>query len=333
MGQESMDKKPLIGIVICILLITNVSVVLGNTSKNPRRNAAGMEPNLAPNPSFEEGDTLPTGWTNAPDTNGTFTWDSNYAFTGEKSVGVLNLTNAYPYRVMWITSDFIPVNCTKTSYMFSAWFKFVNVPEYQYTWISFQVYDDNYERIGGGGTGRGSTDTEWHQIMTTTGYDDGSTKYVKLELGQRFNEPYEPDPLNEVRFDNVNFSIWNTVPDTPTIRGEAQGRVRTLYDYTFTTNDPEQNNVSYEIEWGDNTTQTTDFHESGEDVVASHIWGVERTYRIKVRAIDENRALSDWATLDVTMPYAYTIPFMHFWMKFIESYPNAFPVIRYVLGG
>jgi len=310
-----------------MLLIANVTTVLGNTNKIPYRNVVTMEPNLAPNPSFEEGDFIPTGWTYA-DTNGIYTWDSNYAYSDEKSIGVLNLTNAYPYRIMWITTDFIPVNCTKTSYMFSAWFKFVDIPEYQYARISVQMYNGNYERIGGGSAGRGSTDTEWHQIMTTTGYDHGSIKYVKLELGQAFNEPYEPDPLIEIRFDDANFSIWNTVPDTPTIKGETHGRVLTLYDYTFTTNDPEQDNVSYEIEWGDNTTQTTDFYESGEKVIISHIWGIERTYQIKVRSIDEDNAKSDWATLDVTMPYSYTGPFMQFWMKLLERFPNAFPILR-----
>ena len=74
-----MDKKPLIGIVICIILTANISVVLGNTNEIPFANVAGMGTNLAPNPSFEEGDTMPSGWTYEPDTNGIYHWDSNYA--------------------------------------------------------------------------------------------------------------------------------------------------------------------------------------------------------------------------------------------------------------
>ena len=109
MGESKMDKKPLIGIVICIILIVNVSAVLGNTGENPHENVARMEPNLAPNPSFEEGDTIPTGWTYSSDTNGIYTWDSAYAYSGEKSIGVLNLTgDIYPPYMMWITTDFFP---------------------------------------------------------------------------------------------------------------------------------------------------------------------------------------------------------------------------------
>lgn len=324
-------KYNIIAAVICMLLIANVTTVLGNTNKIPYRNVVTIEPNLAPNPSFEEGDTMPTGWIPLPDTNGIYTWDSDYAYSGEKSVGALNLTNNYPYQVMWTTTDFIPVDITVSSYMLTAWFKFVDITEYQYAIVRILHYDINYQLVGSGGAGRGSNDTEWHQITKTTGNDD-HTKYVKLEIGQAFNPPYEPDSLIEIRFDDVNFSIWNTIPDTPTITGETHGRVRTLYDYTFATTDPDQDNVSYEIEWGDNTTQTTDSYQSGEDIIISHIWGLERTYSIRVRATDEHYAKSDWATLDVTMPYPYTLPFMQYWIKLLERFPNAFPILRQLFG-
>jgi hypothetical protein len=327
-------KKGIFCILVCMLLLANMSAVLGNkTSKTPQVTDAGMGPNLAPNPSFEDGDTLPAGWTYSPNTTGVYTWDSRYAYSGEKSVGVLNLTDPmYPSELMWTTTDFIPIDSTVNSYMLSAWFKFVEIPTTQYAKVRILHYDINHQLTGWGSAGNAYNDTEWHQITTTTGYDYGQTKYVKLEIGQAFIEPYVPDPLIEIRFDDVNFSIWNTVPDTPTIRGETQGRVRTLYEYIFSTIDPDEDTVSYEIDWGDNTTQTTDFYASGEEVIISHIWGVKRTYQIKVRAIDENHAKSDWATLDVTMPYSYASPFLQYWMTFLERCPDAFPVIRFFLG-
>ena len=326
-----MDKKPLIGVLICTLLITNVSLVLGiNISEIPQGVTTGIGPNLAPNPSFEEGDIMPAGWTLDSNSTGIYHWDSTYAYSGEKSVGVLNLTNIYPYQVTWITTDFIPVNCTVSSYRVSAWFKFVDIPTYQFAWIRILYYDADYQLAGYSGHGLGVEDTEWHQIVDYTGYGEG-IHYVKLELGQAFNPPYEPDPLIEIRFDDVNFSIWNTIPDAPTIKGETHGRIRTLYDYSFSTIDPDQDNVSYEIEWGDNTTQTTDFYESGQEIIISHIWGIKRTYQINVRAIDEHHATSYWTILTVTMPYSYEpqFPFIHWLLK---RFPNAFPILRYLLG-
>jgi hypothetical protein len=328
-----MDKKPSIGIVVCIVLIANVSVVLGgNSSQIPSEDRTDIGPNLAPNPSFEEGDSMPTGWTYSPDTNGIYTWDSNYTYSGEKSVGVLNLTNdGYPPNLMWITTDFIPVNCTLNSYQFSAWFKFVTPATTNYATIHIRQYDINYQPLGWGGAGYGVGDTEWHQISHYTGYDN-DTKYVKLEIGQEYNTEYEPDPLIEIRFDDVNFSIWNTAPNAPTITGETNGRVRTLYFYTITSIDPNQDNVTYEIEWGDNTTQTTGSYESGEEIIISHIWGIEGTYSVRVRAIDENHAKSDWATLTVTMPYSYNIPMQRLLERFLERFPNAFPLLQQLLG-
>jgi hypothetical protein len=334
MGESKMDKKPLIGIVIYIILIVNVSVVLGNTGENPHENVAGMEPNLAPNPSFEEGDTIPTGWTYSSDTNGIYTWDSAYAYSGEKSIGVLNLTgDIYPPYMMWITTDFIPVNCTKNSYMFSAWFKFVEIPpKGQGAKIRILCYDINYQLDGSGSSGYGSTDTDWHYISHGTGYSP-SIKFVKLEIGQYYNLEYEPDPLVEIRFDDVNFTLCNTAPNTPTITGETNGRIRTLYDYTITTIDPNQDNVTYEIEWGDNTTQTTGSYESGEEIIISHIWGIKGTYNIRVRAMDEHYgAKSDWATLTVTMPYSYNLPIQRLLQSFLERFPNAFPILRQLVG-
>jgi len=324
-------QKKIIGILICMLLIANVSIVLGNTKEIPVRNDAGMGPNLAPNPSFEEGDTMPVGWTYDPNTTGIFHWDSNYAYSGEKSVGVLNLTNIYPYYTMWITTDFISVDETINSYILSVWFKSIDIPMYQYAWIRILEYNINYQPTGESATGHGSSDTEWHQISDNTGYDHGQTKYVKLEIGQAFNLPYKPDPLIDIRFDDVYFGIWNTAPNTPTITGETNGKVRTLYDYTISTIDPDQDNVTYEINWGDNTTQITDFYKSGEEIIIPHIWGIERTYSVRVKAIDEHGAESDWAILTVTMPCSYK-PIPQFLELLFQRFPHAFPILRQLLG-
>jgi hypothetical protein len=216
--------------------------------------------------------------------------------------------------------------------MLSVWFKFVDIPEYQYATIRILEYDINYQPTGSNGAGRGSNDSEWHQITGHTGYDHGQTKYVKFEIGQAFNLPYEPDPLVEIRFDDVNFSLWNTAPKTPTITGEINGRVRTLYDYTITTIDPNQDNVTYEIDWSDNTTQTTDLYESGEEIIIPHIWGVERTYNVRVKAIDEHHADSDWASLSVTMPCSYHKSMQQFLELLFQRFPNVFPILRHLLG-
>jgi hypothetical protein len=360
-----MDKKPLIGIVICLLLIVNGLTVLGfpdskiTTMKKtdshtfiklfnqeevkytflsnniineiPHGNVIG--PNLAPNPSFEEGDTMPVGWMYDTNTTGIYHWDSDYALSGEKSIGILNLTNnSNSSYLSWSTIDFISVDCTVYSYVFSAWFRFIEVPPAcHFVMVYIHEYDNNHQIIGTTGVGVGGMNsTEWMDFGTITHFDN--TKYVKLEVGLWYDLIGEPDPINELRFDDANFSIWTTAPNVPTITGKKHGRVRTSYDYTIVTTDPDEDRVYYEIDWGDNTTQITDFFESGEEIVLNHTWDIKGTYHIKVRAHDEHGKNSNWATLDVTMPYSYEppqYPFIH-WL--FERFPNVFPLLRYLIG-
>ena len=360
-----MDKKPLIGIVICFLLLVNGSIVLGlpeekittmkKTGSHPFIKLFNQEngiytffnthtineishgntrgPNLAPNPSFEEGETMPVGWMYDTNTTGIYHWDSDYAHSGEKSIGILNLTNNSNFSYLsWSTIDFILVDCKNYSYLLSTWFKFIEVPpECHFVMVYIHEYDNNHQIIGTGGVGLGGiTNTEWMDFGTITQNDD--TKYVKLEVGLWYDLDGEPNPLNEIRFDDVNFSIWTTAPIIPTITGETYGKVCNSYKYSITTTDPDQDKVQYFIQWGDNTTTWTDFFDSGEEIVINHTWNVKGTYNIKVRAHDDHGKNSDWATLEVTMPISYTFPFLQYWLKFHERFPHAFPILRYLIG-
>lgn len=327
-----MKKKPLICCAIFILFISNISLAFGETGELSSGYALEKSPNLAPNPSFEQGDTMPAGWAPAPQGNGTYTWNSDYAYVGEKSIGVLNLTNnSESSEIMWVTTDYIPVDCTNYSYRWVVWYKFVEIPpECHFVMVRFLIYDSNHQFLGTYGAGISPpNDTDWHQFGCSTNY--GDTKYVKLEMGQWWDLDGEPDPSIELRFDDVNFSVWNTVPDKPTITGETEGRVRTSYEYTISACDPDQDDVTYEIDWGDNTTEFTDPYVSGEEIRVNHTWIAKGTYTIRVRAIDEHWAASNWATLPVHMPSSYNIPSQGFWGRFLERFPHAFPILRYFL--
>jgi hypothetical protein len=124
----------------------------------------------------------------------------------------------------------------------------------------------------------------------------------------------------------------NQSPNTPTITGEINGTIRTSYNYTIQTTDPDQDNVLFHIDWGDNATTITGLNESGEKIIVSHMWETKGTYSVKVKAIDENYAESDWANLTVTMPYSYnkSIPQILEWL--FQRFPHVFPILRHLLG-
>jgi hypothetical protein len=173
--------------------------------------------------------------------------------------------------------------------------------------------------------------SEWKKTPDTTINDIKEPKYVKLILAN-FNNFGELTPLCEIRFDDIYFGVSNTAPDVPKITGETHGKVRTLYTYSFKTTDPEENEVKYWIDWGDNTTTNTPYYKSGQEVNISHIWGIKGTYYLRVKAIDEYGKESAWANLIVTMPYSYNEPIMQFWMRLFDRFPNAFSFLRYLTG-
>jgi hypothetical protein len=132
--------------------------------------------------------------------------------------------------------------------------------------------------------------------------------------------------------------IWNFTsgenqnPNTPTITGEINGKIRTLHNYTIQTTDPYQDDVKYHIDWGDKTNTTTGLNKSGEEIVVSHLWKKKGTYSVKVKAIDEYDLESDWATLTVTMPCSYNKPIPQFRELLFQRFPNAFPLLQQLLG-
>ena len=73
----------------------------------------------------------------------------------------------------------------------------------------------------------------------------------------------------------------------PTIDGPEFGDPGVEYDYTFVTNDPENDNISLEINWGDGSDiEETEIHASGEEVIVSHSWDEEGIYNITARSLD-----------------------------------------------
>jgi outer membrane protein assembly factor BamB len=128
------------------------------------------------------------------------------------------------------------------------------------------------------------------------------------------------------------YIINNQPPSTPTIDGTISGKIKQNYEYTIVSTDPEDNNISYYVTWGDGTNSGwIGPFTSGEEQTVSHTWDKKGTYTIQVKARDNYSAESDWGTLIVTMPFSYEpqYPFIQ-WL--LEHFPNAFPILRHLLG-
>lgn len=123
-------------------------------------------------------------------------------------------------------------------------------------------------------------------------------------------------------------------PDTPERpSGETSGKMGVEYNYTTYTTDADGDLVYYKWDWGDgNFSDWLGPYNPGEVVSASHIWQ-KGCYEIRVKAMDINGVESYyWSEpLEVKMPYSYNIPIMHFFEKLFQRFPNAFPILRFLL--
>jgi len=190
------------------------------------------------------------------------------------------------------------------------------------------------------------TDPDWFDTLTYDVYFGTTSPPPQVEYGQE-DTSYNPGILDYettyywkiVSWDNngasMEGSIWsfttgaNSPPDEPDIEGETGGSFGEEYEYTFIATDPEDDDISYYVEWGDGTiTDWTSFVESGDEITLTHTFEEEGMYTIKAKVKDTFEQESDWGYLEVEMPISY-----HFFLqRFFDRFPNAFPLIKHILG-
>jgi hypothetical protein len=158
---------------------------------------------------------------------------------------------------------------------------------------------------------------------------------IPENLNQTFTEYYSFNTMyvENIPAFNVNevYASFNNPPNTPTITGQTNGKIKVEYTYTSSTTDPQEDQVFYLFDWGDDTNSGwLGPYASGATANAIHKWTVKGTYQIKVKAKDIKGDESDWATLKVSMPRTYMYnPLI---LRLLERFPNAFPILRHLMG-
>jgi photosystem II stability/assembly factor-like uncharacterized protein len=132
----------------------------------------------------------------------------------------------------------------------------------------------------------------------------------------------------------------NTPPEIPIISGPQEGKTGSPNTYNFMSTDINNNDVCYYVDWGDGSiTDWTAYQTEGQPGYnENHTWSKRGSYTIKAKAKDAAGNESEWATLTVTMPFSYNMPFIHFLPviqfleRLFERFPNAFPILRQLMG-
>ena len=129
----------------------------------------------------------------------------------------------------------------------------------------------------------------------------------------RYDSGILPSPYEETKF--AKDTQWdeflktflgiayNKAPEIPIITGPQKGKTGEIFDYNVSAVDPDGDNISFFIEWGDNTNSGwLGPFPSGETHTESHSWNEQGKFTIQVKAKDIHEAESDWTSLSVSMP-------------------------------
>jgi len=85
----------------------------------------------------------------------------------------------------------------------------------------------------------------------------------------------------------VNITVHGIAPPyVPEVTGPEKGMVDKNIEIKVTDIDPNNDNIKYQIDWGDGTKEETDFYKNGKEVTLSHTYSKTGEYTIKVKAID-----------------------------------------------
>jgi len=196
-------------------------------------------------------------------------------------------------------------------------------------------YEDGTGNARGAGYifNRGSS--SWSEAAKVIASDAANDDYfgwgVSISGNSAISGAYADDNTNGVDAGSAYIFEWtNQAPSTPTINGPTSGIPGTPYNYKFKSTDPDGDQVSYYVKWGDNTnTGWFGPFDSGVEQTKSHSWSSTGTYIIEAKAKDVHDAESGWGTLTVTIPKtkAMNMPFL----RFLENYPTLYQIIKTIL--
>ena len=129
----------------------------------------------------------------------------------------------------------------------------------------------------------------------------------------------------------------NHPPLTPTLKGKEVGKNGTVYEYSFTATDPDDDELYYYLNWGDTywdggAVGWIGPYLSGHEVTIEKIWEDKGNYTIRVKARDTYNEKSEWETLAVSMASSLERDHTMFWEKVFEQVPFMVLILKQVCG-
>ena len=90
----------------------------------------------------------------------------------------------------------------------------------------------------------------------------------------------------------------NKEPNTPVSpSGPSSGVISEQLSFSAHTTDPNDDDIAYQFEWGDdNISSWSSYVSSGDSVTQNHIYNLAGTYEVRVKAKDIKDKESEWSS-------------------------------------
>jgi hypothetical protein len=166
-------------------------------------------------------------------------------------------------------------------------------------------------------------------------YDEGDTWTNKSSVSSSQNSESFSNPVS-TQFDE--YITWDTCfktygrssipPDEPKINGPRTVRYNESQSYIITTNDPDGDDVYYQILWGDGTSEEwIGPYYSDEIITVDHAWEELGIFLIEVRAMDEYGYVGNWSEFEIEVPRTYQFNY-----NIVNWLLARFPMFRQIFG-
>lgn len=159
----------------------------------------------------------------------------------------------------------------------------------------------------------------------------GSVIFVVTLVLTSFTSAVGFQNVTEIEPVEAAYESSNQPPTAPIVTGPSYGNIGIEYEWTFFSTDPEGDNITYYIDWGDKCGGA-EYHgpyPSGEEAVVTHTYAVENTFILNTLAIDEHGAESNWTYFEITMP-KNKVYISSFILRLLENFPNMFSIIKHL---
>lgn len=141
----------------------------------------------------------------------------------------------------------------------------------------------------------GAAGNDWTEFAQSNYSIPVGTRLVNYRIMTQRANPTDCDAFfDDLSWDYTRTVSGNTAPSIPAISGSQTVASGASVIYTFVSTDTQSDNISYQIDWGNEISEWSDFQASGTNYNAAHIWPILGNYTVRARTRDTNGAVSPW---------------------------------------